>query len=707
MKTTRNAFALLAVLTVMTVLAVSAGAKEPWEKIKIPELNEFEMPSYERVELPNGMILYLAEDHFVPMIELSAQIMVGSIYEPADKIGLASMTGSVLRTGGAGERTGDDIDALVESRGLQVETWAGQSTGGAYLSCLTEDLDLGLGLLADILMRPQFAQDKIDLAKQEQKAGISRRNDEPMSIARREASKVLFGADHPLARHPEYDTIASVTQADMQAFHATYFNPDRMYLVVMGDFNAQEMAGKIETAFAGWEKATAPLPADPAIPSLPRTVNVAAKDGLTQSTVLLGHKGIRNDNPDYAAIRVGAQILGGGFSSRLFKELRSNRGWAYSVGAAPGTGWRFPGTFMAFIMTKNETVEQSADQILIEIQKMLDEPVSDDELQLAKDMILNSEVFNFDTKREILDRMVLFEMYGYEPDFLQQYQAAVKDLTPADIQTACQNNWTPDDLSILVVGTPSEFDGDLSKFGPVNELDITIPAATPQLIVPAATAESLAQGSAMIAALKAETGGKAYDNLKTYQQSMVMTVQSPMGALDITLEQTVQLPDHMHMSTKLPFGEQTQVVAGDKGWAEGMGQSKDMTADEVEAAKAQIQEDTLNILRRADELEFQAIDPMEIEGKSCIPVVVRFDDEMTIMFIDPETNHLVMVQSPGTSPMTGSPVTQKTYIGEYQEIAGFKMPKTLKITHDDEDFADIEVTSFEANLKVDQSLFTK
>ncbi len=707
MTTTRKTLALLAVLITVAVTTSPAVAEEPWEKIRIPELNEFAMPEFERVELPSGMVLYLAEDRFVPMIQLSATIRVGSIYEPADKLGLASMTGTVLRTGGAGERTGDDIDALVEARGMSVETWVGQSTGGAYLSCLTEDVDLGLELLADILMRPRFAEDKIDLARQEQKSAISRRNDEPMQIAMREAPKVIYGADHPLARHPEYDTIEAVAREDMQAFHAAYFHPEHVYLVVIGDFDAPEMARRIEAAFADWESAPAPLPADPQVPDLPRTVNVAAKDGLTQATVLLGHKGVRNDHPDYAAIRVGAEILGGGFNSRLFKEIRSNRGLAYAVGASSGTGWRFPGTFMAYTMTKNESVQEAAQAILAEIERMLAEPVSEQELQFAKDMILNSEVFSYDTKREVLDRLVLFEMYGYQPDFLQRYQEAVKTLTPADVHAAVQKVWHPERLSILAVGSPEEFDGDLSVFGAVNEVDITIPAPTPKLEIPAPTPASLAAGKELMRQLRARTGGEAFDELKAYHQATEMTIQSPMGELDITLDQTVQLPDHMHMVTKLPFGEQVQVLAGDEGWAKGMSGEQDMTPDQVAATRDQIEQDTLVILRRVDELEFQALDPMVVDGKSCVPVVVRFDDEPTVMFLDQETGMLVMVQSQAQNPMTGGPVTQKVYVQEYQEMDGFKLPGSLTIEHDDEEFGQVTVTAFEANPTVDPALFRR
>ncbi len=708
MKTTRSALVLLfGCLLLSGLMTLTAAAKEPWEKIKIPELNEFQMPTYERVELPSGMVLYLAEDHTLPLIELSATIRAGALYDPADKLGLAAMTGSVLRSGGAGDRTGDDIDGLVEANGLEVETWAGQGTGGAYLSCLTENLDLGLELLADVLMKPSFAEDKIDLAKQEQKAGISRRNDETMSIAMREVPKAMYGAEHPLARHPEYDTIDAVTRDDMVAFHADYFGPDRTYLVVIGDFDTADMKNRIETAFAGWAPARKPLPKDPEIPWKGRTVNVAVKEGLTQAIVLLGHRGIRNDHPDYAALRIGSEILGGGFSSRLFKEIRSNQGLAYAVGAAAGTGWRFPGTFMAYTMTKNETVEQAAKAIMAEIERMLVEPVTAEELQFAKDLVLNSEVFNYDTKREVLDRLVTLEMNGYEPDFLQQYQAAVQALTPDDILAAVQAAWKPEDLTFVVVGTPEEFDGDLSTFGEVQEIDITIPAPTPKLEIPAATPESLARGMELMKNLRDQTGGKAYAKLKSLHSVQEMTVQSPMGALAITIDSTLQLPDRLRMVTKLPFGEQTMVVNGDKGWAAGMSPRQDLDAAQVAEILAGFKTDIKYMLGHLGEFEFQALAPMEIAGKTCNPVAFHHDGETKVYFLDAASGMMVMTQEPAVNQMTGSPVTQKSYVNEYGELGGIKMPVSITVTHDDEDFAEVVVKTYEVNPAVDAAIFAE
>ena len=703
----RMAVMLLALLFATAAFAPASLAKKPWEKIKIPELNAIQMPDYQRVELDNGMILYLAEDHQFPLVELSATIDAGSIYEPADKVGLAEMTGTVMRTGGTLTRSGDDLDVLVESRGLAVEVWVGQTSGGAYLSAMKEDGALGLELLADILRNPAFPEDKIKLAKEQEKASISRRNDEPSGIAQREAMKAVFGADHPMARHPEYATIAAVTRQDMIDFHKDWFHPDRMYLVVIGDFDSQEMIGSIEAAFAGWEKATVPLPADPEIPDFPRTVNIVDKDDLTQSTVFMGHKGIRADSPYYAGVQVGNRILGGGFATRLFNEVRSRQGLAYSVGSSSGTGFRNPGLFVAFTMTKSETSEHAAEAVLTEIEKMTTDVVTDEELARAKDGILNSEVFNYDTKREILDRMVMFERYGYEPDFLQKYQEEVKAMTKEKVLEATQAVWHPDQMTILAVGNYADWDGDFSRFGPVNKVDITIPE--PALEVPLATPASLEAGQALMASAAEAAGGrKKLAAIKSYSETTVLAATIQGMDMKFTIEKQVVYPDKVHTVQKTPFGNMTSVVNGDKGWAESPMGKRDLEGADLASAKEELQTDMLGLLRNIDAWTFQALEPKVIEGKKCNPVYATgVGEDYRIIYLDAASSRVVMVEQPGVSPVTQAPVTQKVYIDEYMETDGFTMPKTMRITYDDELFGSGSVESFKANAAVDMGLFAE
>ena len=699
---------MLMALVVVAAMAPGAVAKKPWEKFKYPDLGEIVMPEYERVELDNGMILYLAVDDALPLVQLSATIQAGAIYEPTHLTGLAGITGDVLRTGGTDKWTGDEIDEIVENLGVSVETWVGGATGGAYLSSLTEDVDQALEILGQILMHPVFDEDKITLAKTQVKAGISRRNDEPMSIAMREFTKVIFGADHALARVEEYDTIGSITRDDLVRFHEMFFAPDRMYLVVIGDFDTAEMIAKIETTFAGWAKASTPLPPDPDIPNFPRTVNLAAKDDLTQSMVLMGHKGIRNDHEHYAAIQVANKILGGGFSSRLFNEVRSKRGLAYSTGSQAGTGWRFPGTFVAFTGTKCETSEQALDVMLEQIELMTTEPVTDKELQDAVDGIMNSDVFNYDTKREVLDRAVLFEMYGYPPDFLNSYREQVLTLTPASVLAACQAVWKPGQLSLLVVGNPELFDGDLSKYGPVNNIDITIPEPKLTLDVPAATEATLAAGQALMGKAAAAIGGKKLASLKGYASVMSLDLEIQGMPISVGVEQTIVYPDKLKAVQKTSFGEMTQVLDGETAWMLTPGGVQDVPADGLDDMKKEITGSTMTILRDYGQQTCQALDQEELEGVLCDRVYLdQGDGDFKLFYLDAASGLILMEQGKGQDPMTGSPVQEKIMYTDYTDFGGIQRPSTFTILHDGEHFAAGELKKFVPNPKVADGFFAK
>jgi len=449
------------------------------------------------------------------------------------------------------------------------------------------------------------------------------------------------------------------------------------------------------------------LPADPEIPEFPRTVNVVDKDDLTQTTVFMAHKGIRADNPNYAGVQVANRILGGGFASRLFSEVRSRQGLAYAVGSSPGTGFRNPGLFVGFTMTKSETSEKAATAVLTEMKKMVTEEVTDEELAQAKDSILNSEVFSYDTSRKILDRAVMFERYGYPSDFLQTYQENVKNMTKTDVLAATQAVWHPDDMTILAVGNYADFDGDFTTYGPVTMVDITIPEAA--LDIPMATPISLEKGRAlMMASAEAAGGMQTLTAMKSYAETMVLEATIQGMDMTFTIEKTVVYPDKIHTVQKTPFGTMKSVVAGDSGWSESPMGNKDMEAAELAAAKEELQTDTMGIMRNMDDFTFQALEPRSIEGRACNPVYVTgVGDDYRIMFLDATTNQVVMVQQPGQSPVTGAPVTQKVYVDEYQEVGGLVMPKTLRITYDDELFGSGTVESFAVDPEVDMGLFSK
>ena len=447
-----------------------------YKSLEYPKLGDVEVPEVRQMTLANGMRLFLLEDHELPLVNISVRIRTGSIYEPAEKIGLASITGEVMRTGGTASKTGDEIDEELEAIAASVETGIGLNSGSASMSVLKRDLDKGLSILADVLMNPAFREDKIQLAKMQAGSSIARRNDSVGAVAGREFDKLIYGADSVYARHTEYATIGGITRDDLADFHRKYFGPDNAMLAVWGDFDTEQMVKKIEKAFETWERVDLQLPEVPKVRyEFRKTVNVVRKDDVNQSNVYLGHIGGLRSDPDYFALIVMNRILGGGFTGRLFKNVRSREGLAYSVFGAYSANYDFPGEFYVGCQTKSESTVYAIQAMLREVEKMRESEVTDEELALAKDSFLNSFVFNFDTKGEVVNRLMTYAYYGYPADFLQRIKENVEKVSREDVLRVAKKHLKPDKVQILAVGRPQDFDEPMSELGPVNEIDITIP----------------------------------------------------------------------------------------------------------------------------------------------------------------------------------------------------------------------------------------
>jgi zinc protease len=469
-------FVLFSVLGLDLLWSGCARQLGDYKDLKYPKLREIQIPEIERVTLANGMHLFLLEDHELPLINMSVLLRTGSMYEPADKLGLASITGEVMRTGGTTTKTGDQIDEELESIAASVETGIGLDSGSASMSVLKGDLDKGLSILADVLMDPAFREDKIQLAKMQAHSMIARRNDSVNAIAAREFERLIYGPQSVYARIEEHATIANISRDDLVAFHKKYFGPNNAMLAVWGDFDTKQMIEKIEKAFEGWQKVDLDLSKPPQVKyEFRKTVNEIRKDDVNQSNVYLGHIGGLMSDPDYFALIVMNRILGGGFTGRLFKNVRSREGLAYSVFGAYSANYEYPGEFYVGCQTKSESTVHAIRAMIKEVEKIRESEVTDEELALAKQSFLNSFVFNFDTKGEIVNRLMAYEYFGYPADFLQKIKTNVEKVTKADVLRVAEKHLHPDKLQILAVGRPDDFDEPLSVLGPVNEIDITIP----------------------------------------------------------------------------------------------------------------------------------------------------------------------------------------------------------------------------------------
>ncbi|SNS76830.1 zinc protease [Granulicella rosea] len=451
------------------------AAVEPWKKIPIPPLHDFKPVQPKRIELENGLVLFLQEDHELPFIDGNILIRGGGQEEPANKVGLVRMYGRTWRTSGTAAMSGDKLDDLLAAKAATIETSGGNGITSLTWSSLKGDFDSVFGSAMDLLLHPVFKADKLALAKRQATAGISRRNDDAAGIASREAVKLVYGANSPYARQVEYATLDAVTLEDLQAWHDKTVVPNDIIVSVEGDFDGAAMEAKLRAAFGALPRGTAMPKSQIEIPPARPGVYFVDKADVDQSNVYLAGLGTERSNPDYYALSVMNEVFSGGFGSRVFQSVRTRLGLAYSVGGSFGAGYDHPGMFITGAATKSESTVAATQAMLAEIAKLKTDPPTPSELKNAKDQVLNAFIFNYDSPEKTLNEQVTLAFYGYPADFLEKYKTGIEKVTSADVERVAKKYIDESKLAIVVVGNEKDLGTPLSKLGPVTNLDISIP----------------------------------------------------------------------------------------------------------------------------------------------------------------------------------------------------------------------------------------
>jgi zinc protease len=456
-------------------ISLAAAQVTDWQQITVAPLPAFHPQEPKRIVLPNGMVIFLQEDHELPLIDGVARIRGGSRSEPVAKTGLVDLYGEVWRTGGTKSQNGDQLDDYLEIRAAKVETGGTADSTTISWSCLRADFEDVFKVFDELLRTPEFRADKLDLAQKEYFDAISRRNDDVDGIAGRESEKLAYGTNNPYARVAEYKTVAAVTRQDLLDWHHAYVSPNNIILGIVGDFDAAAMEAKLRQAYGTWPKGPAPKEEKVAPTPAKPGYYLVQKEDVNQSTINMVAVGITRDNPDYYAVRVFNEAFGGGFSSRLFRNIRTAKGLAYAVGGGIGSAYDHPGIVRLSMGTKSATTLESIQALDEQIDDVATHPISDAEIKLAKDAILNSFIFNLDSPDKILRERMAYEFYGYPQDYLEKFRIGVEKVTPADVARAASRYLHKDKLAVLVVGNTAEFGKPLSSLGTVTNIDITIP----------------------------------------------------------------------------------------------------------------------------------------------------------------------------------------------------------------------------------------
>jgi zinc protease len=408
-------------------------------------------PLAHREVLPTGSVLLVAERPAIPIVVVRVSVPGGAVHDPADALGVANLTATLL-TRGTARRTGPELDRAIEFVGGSLEAGAGSDGTTVTLSVLKKDLALGLDLLAEVLQTPTFPADELARKVTDIQAALRRSEQSPETVASRELSRLMFPG-HPYGR-PASGTVESVgrlTREQVIAFYERYYRPDGAVIVAVGDVTSGEIRRELLQRLAGWRVPPVPVASIPTpAPTVPAEERKIVRD-LTQTTVLLGRPAIRQVDPDYFPLAVATYVLGGGSASRLYTRVREERGLAYSVYSSLLPG-RYGASYLVSLQTRTDGVAEAVGLVRDEMARLGREPVTPRELDLAKSYLIGSFPLRLDTSGKLARFLGAVEESGLGLDYPERYKERIGRVTAADVQRVAARYLDPATFSSVLVG---------------------------------------------------------------------------------------------------------------------------------------------------------------------------------------------------------------------------------------------------------------
>jgi zinc protease len=692
------AFLLMAALASAQTEVRRATVLPSYKDLKYPPLPAVKIPEPLEFTLSNGIKVFLLEDHELPLISGSALIRTGNLFDPADKRGLAGLTGEVLRSGGTRAKTGDQLDEELENVAAQVESQIGESSGTIGFSCLQENTDQVLGIFKDFLTSAEFREDKVDLAKTQLRSEISRRNDDAGGIAGREFSDILYGRNTPYGWRVEYADVDNIQRQDLVNFYHRYYFPANIMLAIYGDFSAPDMKTKLEQLLGSWKYTQPAVPAFPKVQqSATPGVFLATKADVTQTFFNVGHLGGELRDKDYPALEVASEILGGGFSSRLFRNVRTQHGWAYSIGSGWAASYDHPGTFRISGSTQSAHTVDTLKAIREELDRIRTTEVTDQELQTAKDTTLNGFVFHFDRPSKTLSRLVQYEYYGYPRDFIFQYQKAIAAVTKADVLRVAQKYFKPEDLTYVAVGNPEGFGTPLSTLNmKVEPIDLTIPE--PKKEAAQADPASLEKGKALLQRVQQALGGT--DKLaavKDLQYQANVEIQTPGAVTKVKQTNTFLAPSSLRQDIELPFGKQSVYSDGSAGWMAGMQGMQALPPPVIKQVRGELFRQ-IALLAMSDR---DANRTVNYAGEGTLEISSK-DGQSVRLEVDEKTGLPLK-----TSYREGGQGTVSQIFADWRDVNGIRLPFEWTTMQGDKKFATVKIDNYKINSGLTPEVLSK
>ena len=675
--------------------APAAAALPNPRDLKYPPLRTVQIPGLVTSTLANGLKVALLEDHELPVINGMALVRTGNLLDPPGKIGLAAMSGAMLRAGGTTAKSPEQMDNLLEGLAASVDSATEESYARIAFGAVKEEEEAILGLFKEVLTQPAFRQEKIDLLRSQMRTAIAKRNDDPATIAHRELASVIYGKDSPFGWIGQYSTVDSIKRADIRSFYERYFVPANVTLGIWGDFDAARMKAAIEKLFGDWNPPRQPAPEFPTVKDVPAPgIYLAAKQDLTEAYFAVGQLGARANDKDVAPMQIAAAILGNGPRGRLAAKARAKTGAPHDIRVTWQPGYDRPGLLEIAGSTRGVNAIDVLKVIQAEIDRIRTTEVAEEELIAARDAVLNSLVFANDTKVKLLTRQLALDYFGYPKDYMAQHQKALQAVTRADVLRVAKERIKPENLVIVVVTNPQLLGEPLERLGPtVNKIDLTIPE--PRADTVPATEISLAEGKQILQRAQAAAGGaeklgaiKDYTEIASYQ---IDSAIPNIGGRKVTETDRWIAPTYFRQDSVLPAGRVAAYTDGKIGWIstpQGWGGL-------AGAQQKQVLGDLFRCWFRlllSDRIEGRTVNAID---SNSVEITDSTGQEAKVEF-DAETG-LPRRVTYDTPQAVGAPLYTEDVFEDYREVDGIKLPFKITINQSGRKFADTTVSEYKLN----------
>ena len=473
--------ALLAVVVVaLTTMLAAAQAPKPSSKGlvikgKAPinkEVLKVKLPKAFETKLSNGLQVIVLEQHKLPTFSMQMIVLSGGLTDPQDQLGAAQFTASLLREG-TKTRSSKQIAEQVDSLGASLGAISGLSspTSSVNASGLTDNFDQIMELFADVILNPSFPADEFNKLKTRSLAQLRQQRSNPSFLATEMFQKVMYGS-HPAARVAlAAEEIQRMTPEALRKFHALNYKPNNAIFAIVGDVKPAEIVAKLEKTFGAWQRGDAPQTNIPKVSETgPSKIYLINRASSVQTNLLLGNLTIERTDPDYYALDVMNQVVGGGASARLFLNLREDKGYTYGAYSRFSAS-RYRGTFRANTEVRTEVTKGSMDELMYELKRIRDEKVAEEEFDRAKRTIIGSFALQLESPQGLLGNIITQKLEGLAADYWDTYTQKIAAITADDVQRVAKKYLDLSRLQIVAVGDASKIAEVLKHYGTVEIYD--------------------------------------------------------------------------------------------------------------------------------------------------------------------------------------------------------------------------------------------